>query len=165
MNYLYRTGKTPSEKQLRYWGRGGSKTPRVYVYNIKSIRRYVRGVEKGWYRYTLVARVSGKDGWSRNYDLEWKMVYYRPERFSFMYGYDKERQGARYTMEMVAEENDTSIPEKAVTSAEGPTPDSSYKPGDPAVFTVRDNSRKYEKVMKIDNSKVLERIDKWKEIG
>ena len=175
MGYLERTGKTPSEAQLRYWGRGGKKTPKVLVKNIKSIRRYVRGVEKGWYRYTLVARIAGKDGWQRNYDIEWKLVYYRPEKFSFMYGYDKERRGARAAMEIIAEENQTHIPENAVTSAEGPSPDSSFKPGDPAIFTVRDNARqmtnkknmlvKYEKVIKIDNHKVLEAIDKWKKTG
>ena len=170
--YTEKTGRAPSFAQLKYWGRGGKKYRRVTLENIARIRRYSVSLARGWFRYTLVARVSGTDSWKREYYVEWKLVYHRQDKRPFTRGIDKERVGARYALEKLAHKFKTHVPDGAVTSAEPVQRNSDYKPGDPAFFSVRDNKRleekniggilvmaPYEFIEKVPNHEVLKLVD------
>jgi len=135
IKYWERTGRVVTMPQLRYWGRGGKTFPRVWVYNMRNIQRFVMEQEAEreettiigglpGFRYYYVVRVkgteSGEGAGNRKYDLEWVLVYFRSDARPFSPAFVIERRAARAGLEWAAWEYDSHIPDMA-TAVEAST--------------------------------------------
>tara|TARA_Y100000310_G_scaffold204862_1_gene205119 strand:- start:3016 stop:3597 length:582 start_codon:yes stop_codon:yes gene_type:complete len=148
VRYLERTGRVVTMPQLRYWGRGGKVTHRVFVYNMRNIQKYVKDLEerrrptpvgKYGYRYYFVVRISGTDEAQRKYELEFALVYYRDDLRPFSPGYTIERRAARAGLEWAAQQYDAWVPDEATGVEDSTEVEFTFKRKKP-YFHFKDNA-------------------------
>lgn len=174
--YFDKTGRLPSVRQMRYWFRGGKETVKLdagWLEEGLGIAAEQLGITLA-YRYTIVARIEGKDQIGRPYELEWTLQYYAPYEERFDIAIAKERRAAQWVLSDVALQHGSWIPD----DAKHPNTQAERQPTavvrENATLKITDATRTvtgldgketiYEKVFKINNDDVLRRIKETKKL-